>query len=727
MVGKKFFIAYASILIFSALIAFLGIRIGLKDSDIKSFNENFQMINQTKIISSELSKDMYSYLLYTPEKEGYFNEIKKIKTEIDEKFTLLLQNLDKLKITYPKYEDKISTLLLQLEKYKKSVENLYNFMLLKEREFYANDILTNNEILEVNTNNLLDEIYNNAISELTNFQVKEKKEQEESIAQMIIIMTFLILSLFYLFKLYKSEYKKPVKKIKKMLDMLLNGEFSYININQNNEIGELAESLNLLSQKINNMFSDIISVCEKINLEGDIDCRIDTKNISGIYENLCTSVNNSFDLILNDTKEILAGMDRLAEGNFEYALKTNIGKKRIYNIKYENLKCNLVEIRNSILQSLREILVANFEYISKEKIFKNGWGEIENSLYEIILSGKNFNEEITKSMEEFSNGNLETRICGNFKCGYSHIQNAANNAMNSVTRNIAEIKYLINGLSSISDKTDFLDLKELLQDVNETVKQIFGFSNKFSDIIFDYSAGALDIQMESSANTVQILSRLNDAREQIKELTEISINPNEAIYAVEQIRKFVKIGIYEIYSVKESIDKISKHTVGISDLLNNIEDISNQTSLLALNSSVEAARAGEKGKPFVILAEEIESLALKTKKSLSEIENIIFDSVQISRSGDEIAEQILIIFNEIANRTEFFTNYTGEISGVSNKIQKENNLILKNICDIIILSEKNKTLLNKGNEYISWINEDSLTYKSEIFNFFRIGEEEKIG
>ncbi|MCI6243850.1 MAG: methyl-accepting chemotaxis protein [Agathobacter sp.] len=61
----------------------------------------------------------------------------------------------------------------------------------------------------------------------------------------------------------------------------------------------------------------------------------------------------------------------------------------------------------------------------------------------------------------------------------------------------------------------------------------------------------------------------------------------------------------------------------INTLTQNIMDISSQTNLLALNASIEAARAGEAGKGFAVVAEEIGTLAVQTRESVQNIENII--------------------------------------------------------------------------------------------------------
>ncbi len=154
-----------------------------------------------------------------------------------------------------------------------------------------------------------------------------------------------------------------------------------------------------------------------------------------------------------------------------------------------------------------------------------------------------------------------------------------------------------------------------------------------------------------------VTNTLNLAEENSKNLTNAGANLDTIQKEMSKLNELLNQASHQGLELSEKLNQTSQNTAEVKDVLTVINDIADQTNLLALNAAIEAARAGEHGRGFAVVADEVRQLAEKTQRSLAEINTTINIVVQ---SVSDISTDL----NQAARGVE-------ETSNVSEKLREE--------------------------------------------------------
>jgi methyl-accepting chemotaxis protein len=169
----------------------------------------------------------------------------------------------------------------------------------------------------------------------------------------------------------------------------------------------------------------------------------------------------------------------------------------------------------------------------------------------------------------------------------------------------------------------FDNLQRLAAEVQSASYQVGASSTEISAASKQMLEGAKDqaVKIEgSTAAVTELSSSIQQVAQNAMQATKVAEESNQqvgsAIEKMSQIRSIVEDAAEKIHELGESGKRIG-------NIVEVIRQISEQTSLLALNASIEAAHAGEQGRGFAVVADEVSSLARRVGQSAKDIEDLI--------------------------------------------------------------------------------------------------------
>ena len=230
------------------------------------------------------------------------------------------------------------------------------------------------------------------------------------------------------------------------------------------------------------------------------------------------------------------------------------------------------------------------------------------------------------------------------------------------------------------------NLRELNRDLREGFSVLSASSNEILSTISQVAAGA--------AETATAVSETSTTAEEVKQTAHVSHqkakNVQESAQKTAAVSEMGRQAVVktidgmnhireQMESIAESVVRLSEQGQAIGEIIATVNDLAEQSNLLAVNAALEASRAGEVGKEFAVVAQEVKSLAEQSRQATTQVRMILMEvqkatsaAVMATEQGTKVVATGVRQASEAGDSIRQLTESVGEAAQAATQIAASN-------------------------------------------------------
>lgn len=226
------------------------------------------------------------------------------------------------------------------------------------------------------------------------------------------------------------------------------------------------------------------------------------------------------------------------------------------------------------------------------------------------------------------------------------------------------------------------NLRVLAQKLQQEIRLLSHSGNDMLEAVSEASniTESTAESVNNTATTVKELKKIAGiSSDQARHVAHVSDQTLQALHENEQAIDETIQGMHHIQddmkTISQSIAQLNEHSQAIGAIIDTVNELAEQSHLLAVNAAIEAAKAGDQGKGFAVVAQEVRSLADQSKQATVQVRNILHAIQQAMRSAVHAAEQgTQTVANGVIQSSQTNQSIRSLANEISNVVQAANQI-----------------------------------------------------
>jgi methyl-accepting chemotaxis protein len=461
-----------------------------------------------------------------------------------------------------------------------------------------------------------------------------------------------------------------------------------LNETRKDEIGQLASSLDTMVEmqaalkgSFQVMTTTIDSLVKETGqlsaaaVEGKLASRGNAEKFEGGYREIVQGVNNTLDAVTHPMMAMSEYMERIAKGDIPEQITAE--RKGDFR-KFKDAVNTLIVAVNALVRDavrLSEAAVAGrlserADATQHQGDFRKIVDGVNHTLDSVIRPV----EDSASVLAKMAAGDMTVRVDGEYHGDHRKIVESINTVAASLEKALREVSEAVSATASASSEISS-STEQMAAGAQEQTSQAGEVASAVEEMTKTI--------MENSRNASAAAETAKNAKQNAERGMEVVA---ETVDGMRRIAEVVQLSAGTVRELGKSSDQIG-------EIISVIDDIADQTNLLALNAAIEAARAGEQGRGFAVVADEVRKLAERTTKATKEIAGMI-KKIQSDTAGavssmeqgtgevergKELANRAGTSLQEIVGVSQKVTDMVTQIAAASEQQSSASEQISKNV------------------------------------------------